>query len=336
MKKKIFWSIFTLMLGFATPALIFYFSYSISRFSKSPSFLYVVNHSNMASVINKDVFEIAFVGDIMLSRNVENSIYKNHNGDFARLFEKIDFIKKADIAFGNLEGPVSISGKDAGSIYSFRFKPDALNAIKSAGFDVLSVANNHAGDWSKEAFEENIFRLKNEKIYPVGGGVSKKDASTPRIIEKGGVKIGFLGFSDVGPNWFEAKNDKPGILLVRDDFEDIIKEAAMRADVLVVSIHFGEEYKNNSNDRQKFLARTAIDNGAKIVAGHHPHVIQEVESYNGGIIAYSLGNFIFDQDFSEETMEGLALSVYLEGGEIIAVKQDKIKLNEFFQPELIK
>ena len=99
-------------------------------------------------------------------------------------------------------------------------------------------------------------------------------------------------------------------------------------------MHFGEEYQGNANDRQKKLAHLAIDSGAKIVVGHHPHVVQEVEQYKNGVIAYSLGNFIFDQNFSKETMQGLALEIVLDGAEIISVKQNKIKINEFFQPQL--
>jgi len=102
----------------------------------------------------------------------------------------------------------------------------------------------------------------------------------------------------------------------------------------IVSLLFGEEYQGNANDRQKKLAHLAIDSGAKIVVGHHPHVVQEVEQYKNGVIAYSLGNFIFDQNFSKETMQGLALEIVLDGAEIISVKQNKIKINEFFQPQL--
>ncbi len=169
----------------------------------------------------------------------------------------------------------------------------------------------------------------------VGGGVNKESASSVRIIGKQGIKFGFLAFSDVGPNWLEAGENDSGILIVKDEFVNrLIQSALQRTDVLIVSFHFGEEYQKNANSRQKKLAHLAIDSGAKIVVGHHPHVIQEVERYKNGVIAYSLGNFIFDQNFSEETMQGLVLEIILEGTEIISVKQNKIKINEFFQPEL--
>ena len=330
--KEIVWGAFVLLLGFFVPMSVFYFLGDFNRVSGSSSFFYFSNKNNTATLKNTKSVELVFVGDIMLSRGVEESISKNFNGDFSFLFNNVDFLKEADIAFGNLEGPISLAGKDVGSVYSFKFNPDVLNVLYEAGFDVLSVANNHIADWGKEAFEENIFRLKNKGILPVGGGMDFEDASAVKILERDGVKIGFVGFSDVGADWFLAGADSSGILSIKNNFEDIIKRASRGVDVLVVSFHFGEEYKNKSNERQKYLARTAIDNGAKIVVGHH--VVQEIESYNGGVIAYSLGNFIFDQNFSEETMRGLVLKVYLLDNEIVAVKQLKTKLNKFYQPEL--
>src|SRR3989337_2533530 len=126
--------------------------------------------------------------------------------------------------------------------------------------------------------------------------------------------------------------------MIRDNYKDIIKNAAENVDVLVVSMHWGEEYKTRSNTREQTLGHGAIEAGAKIVIGHHPHVIQEIEKYRGGLIAYSLGNFIFDQYFSEETMRGkllelkIAKSPFTQKVTITETKEKIIKLNEFFQP----
>jgi poly-gamma-glutamate synthesis protein (capsule biosynthesis protein) len=177
--------------------------------------------------------------------------------------------------------------------------------------------------------------LDRRDIATVGGGFDREDAEHVKIIEKEGIKIGFVGFSDVGPRWMEADDDLSGILLVDDDFEDIIKRGASQVDYLVVSLHFGNEYEAEASERQKKLARLAIDAGAKIIVGHHPHVIQEVERYKDGVIAYSLGNFIFDQNFSEETMKGLILKISANEDKITNVETIATKLNENFQPELI-
>ncbi len=283
---------------------------------------------------NKNVF-LLFVGDIMFDRGVENSIVKRGEGDFSFVFQNAEFIKDADISFGNLEGSISDKGKDLRNLYSFRFKPSIAETLSNSGFDVLSVANNHIGDWGKDAFEDTLLRLANEGIFAIGGGMNAEDASTVKIIEKNNVKIGFLGFSDVGPNWLGATGESSGILIARKDkITSLIQQAIPRVDVLVVSFHFGEEYQTMSTARQKELAREAIDAGAKIVVGHHPHVVQEVENYKNGVIAYSLGNFIFDQNFSEETMQGLALEIILKDAEIVSVKKNTLKINEFFQPQL--
>jgi len=290
-----------------------------------------------AMVAKKDKnITLLFVGDMMLDRGVKESVMRNAGGDFNFLFKKIkSAVQGADIAFGNLEGPVSGKGRDTGKLYSFRMPPEALDAIKGAGFDALSLANNHTGDWGRTAFENTLLRLKTSGIVPVGGGYNANDASGTKIIARKGVRFSFLGFSAVGPNWLRASKNNSGILIVDGNFADTIKEAAKKTDVLIVSIHFGEEYQNRSNERQRAIARTAIDNGARIVVGHHPHVTQEVEKYKGGIIAYSLGNFIFDQSFSKETMEGLMLEVEISpNGKIKSFKKRTAELNKFFQPEL--
>jgi len=286
-------------------------------------------------VANKKSISLLFVGDIMFDRGVENSVMKNGNGDYAFLFQNADFIKDADISFGNLEGPISDAGNDLKNLYSFRFEPSAIKSLKNSGFDVLSVANNHIGDWGRDAFEDNFLRLINDGFLAVGGGINKENAGSVKIIGKQGIRFGFLAFSDVGPNWLEATEESSGILIAgENEIASLVRQTAPRVDVLIVSLHFGEEYQKIANERQKKLARLAVDSGAKIVIGHHPHVIQEVENYKNGVIVYSLGNFIFDQNFSEETMQGLALEIILDGVEITSVKQNKIKINRFFQPQL--
>lgn len=295
--------------------------------------------SNLASPlsikeISSSKVSMLFVGDIMLDRDVERSVFQNSNGYFSFIFNNAEFLNDADITFGNLEGPISDKGRDAGSSFSFRMDPLCLYGLNNAGFDILSIANNHAGDWGQDALKDTFLRLKRKEILAVGGGMDKSEASKVKIIEKNGIKIGFLGFSDVGPKWLEAGENKPGILLVGGDFMEIIKKAAQQVDYLVVSIHFGEEYQKESNEKQKKIARSAINAGAKIVIGHHPHVIQEIENYDGGVIAYSLGNFIFDQNFSEETMQGAVLEIVVDEKGIADIKENIVRLNKFYQPSL--
>lgn len=277
---------------------------------------------------------IYFVGDIMLTRGVESSVNKNFNGDFSKLFENLTELKKSDILFGNLEGAVSDKGNNVGSKYSFRMNPNVLPILKNAGFDIVSFANNHVGDWNKTAFNDTLDKLNEKGILKTGAGINKQDAESPIIIEKNGVKFGFIGFSDVGPNWIEAKVDSSGILIASDPrIEEIIKNAKIKSDILIVSMHFGDEYKLIHNKRQETLAHLAIDNGADMVIGHHPHVIEDIEIYKEKTIVYSLGNFIFDQYFSKDTMRGMLFSATFKGKDLINTEQKIITLNSKYQPE---
>lgn len=280
---------------------------------------------------------LLFVGDIMLDRGVEQSVRENFDGDFGELFAQAGFLGKADITFGNLEGPLSDRGYDLQNLYSFRMNPEALDALKEAGFDVLSLANNHIGDWGRPALEDTMRRLHDAGLAYVGTGFNRADAIEPRVITRDGVSYGYLAFSDQGPAWLAGPNDSSLVLLANDgDRVKLIEEAASKVDVLIVSYHFGEEYETEPNARQRDIAESSIDAGATIVVGHHPHVIQPVERYGDGLIAYSLGNFIFDQPFSEETMEGLALEVVFEDTKIVRVTPREVVLTGRYEPKLVE
>ncbi len=259
---------------------------------------------------------IRLTGDIMLDRGVEYSVNKNFGGDFRQLFTNLSSYKDTDIFFANLEGPVSRVGTDSHKTYSFRMDPKVLPMMADVGLDIVSFANNHVGDWGVEAFTDSLKELKNSNILYTGAGLDKQEAIEPTILERKGLKVGFLGFSDVGPTWLSLEQTNgAGINTLNDAlFDEQVKNAAAKVDILIVSFHWGLEY-SQITERQKEFAHRAIENGAKIVAGHHPHVIQPLEVYKGGLIAYSLGNFIFDQGFSKETMRGLTLEVTIDTDE---------------------
>ena len=283
-----------------------------------------------------DYITMNFVGDIMLDRGVRSSVNKNFGGDYSALFTKVDHLDKADIAFANLEGTASDRGKDLGNLYSFHMDPSVVPALRGAGISIVSVANNHIGDWGRDAYTDTLARLRENEITYTGGGENSLEAESPTVIEKYGMRIGFLGFSDVGPNSMKATAEKSGILLASNPrFSEIIKNASEKVDYLVVSFHFGDEYKTKHNARQELLAHRAVDAGAKIVIGHHPHVIQDTEVYKNSFIAYSLGNFIFDQKFSTNTMQGMLLELKLYKDGSVKIKKSTVKLNKLFQPDKI-
>lgn len=298
------------------------------------------------AVPDPDYVKLIFGGDMMLDRGVKNSVNKNLGGNYGRLFENLELFKDFDIVFANLEGPVSDKGKDKRNLYSFRMDEATLPAIKNAGINIVSVANNHIGDWGRNAYIDSLEELAEIGILFTGGGMNSIEAERPTIIEKYGMKIGFLGFSDVGPNDMAAQEDeaglpaealaKAGLLLASNPrFNEIIQNAGKQVDYLIVSFHWGDEYKTIHNKRQEYLAHKAVDAGAKIVIGHHPHVVQDFEVYKNGYIAYSLGNLIFDQSWSEPTMQSLLLEIKLNKDGSMTVKKDTFKLNKFFQPDNI-
>jgi len=299
-----------------------------------------VNYSltNSASVLtayNKtsDETSLTFLGDLMFDRGVKSSVYKNFGGDYTQLFANLKELHQSDIVFANLEGPISNNGTNVGSKYSFRFEPIVASVLKQAGIDVVSFANNHAGDWSLSAFKDTLTHLQDSGILFIGAGKTKQQAREVLIIESRGIKLGFLGFSDVGPEWIQATIKDPGILLASDQNRLLyIEEAKKKVDILVVSYHWGEEYKS-FNERQTSLAHSSIDAGADIIIGHHPHVTQDIELYKSGIIAYSLGNAIFDQNFSEETMNGMLLSVDVNKNGIVGYQEKTFELNTKYQPQ---
>lgn len=255
---------------------------------------------------------LVFVGDVMMDRGVKRSIVNNFAGDYTALFVHTPYLAAADIAFANLEGPVGTTGRNVGSKYSFRMDPKVVPALRAAGIDVVSFANNHVGDYSRETFDETLKHLSAESILYAGAGSTYADATMPRVIDVRGTRIGYLAATDVGPAWLAATATQSGVLLASDaHLPSIIANAKEQVDVLIVSFHFGDEYAP-ANARQALLAHRAIDSGADIIIGHHPHVMEHIETYKGKPIFYSLGNFIFDQYFSAHTMRGMVATVRID------------------------
>lgn len=282
---------------------------------------------------------IILAGDIMLDRGVEYMIEKYGGGNFEFSFLKIaDEFQKADVVFGNLEGPISDKGEKVGSIYSFRADPRVIDGLNFAGFNALSLANNHAFDYGREAIEDTLKRLKETGIDYVGAGFNESEAYGPVIKKVNRTKIGFLAYTDLGSPYWKATTNASGIAWINKDDLNSVKQnieiAKSKVDVLIVSLHSGEEYAEAPTQFQVEFSKAAIDAGADLVVGHHPHIVQKPEIYNGKYIFYSLGNFIFDQAFSKETMEGQIVEILIENGKIREIIPINIKINEFFQPEI--
>ena len=272
--------------------------------------------------------KLLFLGDVMMTRGVERKIIGKNENFLYPFVNILNYLQSFDYVIANLEGPISDKGTKVGSKYSFRMKPDSAEALSRANIKIVNLANNHIFDYSKVAFEETLENLGKNNINYFG--ISYE----PLIIEKEETKIGFLGFSDFLKH-LEVKENKIGISVVNENLSEIIKKAKEKVDILIVSFHWGEEYKKIANERQVKLAKLAIDSGADLIIGHHPHVIQNIEKYKDKFIFYSLGNFVFDQNFSKETMIGGGVEVYIKNKNIEKVYFRKFYLNNDFQIENI-
>jgi len=282
---------------------------------------------------NSSTITLLAVGDIMLDRGVEYMVKNYGDNDFKFPFLKIaDYLKKADLLLGNLESIISDKGRRVGSIYSFRAEPTAITGLIYAGFDILSVANNHLFDYGQEAMEDNFRRLKEAGIDYVGGGFNEAEVRSGLLKEIKGTKITFLAYTNKGNPAWQAIGNNSGIGWLDERIKDDIRKAKEKSDLVIVLFHFGEEYQNEPNAEQQYFAHLAIDSGADLVIGHHPHVIQPIEKYKNKTIAYSLGNFVFDQYFSEETMKGLLLEIIIENKQIKEVIPREIKISAQYQP----
>lgn len=287
------------------------------------------------AVQNKEGLRLVFVGDVMLSRGVANQIRKHE--DFSYPFREIAYyLNSFDLAIGNLEGPISDKGQNQGSIYSFRADPKTVEGLKFAGFDLVSLANNHMFDWGREALVQTRELLEASRIKAAGAGENYTHANEPAIFEIKGQRLAFLSYTDLYPKSLVATETSAGVS--DSSIENIIfniERLKEKGYWVAVLMHWGEEYQAKSNSQQQKMARAMIESGADLIVGTHPHVPQEVEAYQGKSIVYSLGNFVFDQNFSEETMRGQVVEVEVRDGKVDGITPREIQINSTFQAMLI-
>ena len=242
---------------------------------------------------------LAAVGDIMLARSIgERVLTDGPSVVFAGVAQQLS---SADVTVGNLETSISNKGTPAAKGYIFRAPPGTAAALSAAGFDVVSQANNHALDYGPAALADTRQLVEAQGIEVVGAGADIASATRPDVIERNGLRIAFLGFVDTAPDGtysqssWSATATSPGVAWATPDaIRTAVQAAKAEDDIVVVMLHAGVEYGTTPTPEQEMLAETAIDAGASLVLGAHPHVLQPVVAYHGGVIAYSLGNFVFD------------------------------------------
>lgn len=275
---------------------------------------------------------LRFVGDIMLSRSVGDAM--RSRDDWVWPFARIASITSAaDLTFGNLETTVSSRGFANGCGFCFRADPRGMEGLRAAGFDVLSVANNHVWDFGLPAFEDTLRYISESDMMAVGGGMTIEEARKPHVRVVNGSRIAFLAYTDILPASAQATDVRAGAMVYRaaSASEDIVRSRTV-ADIVVVSFHTGTEYELHHSAHQERIYHELIDAGADVIIGHHPHVVQDVEQYRGKWIIYSLGNFVFDQNWSEETRRGMMLDVHLRDGAISSIATHSIDISTQYQP----
>lgn len=200
-------------------------------------------------------------------------------------------LRAPDITFANLEATLAHSGERAKPGIALRAHPNAVFALADAGIDVVSMANNHAEDFGPEALCETRARLERAGVAVAGARRSEERRGAEAVLERHGLRTAFLAYNVFYPFELRVSDDPLSLAVVADE----VREVRQNADFVVVSFHWGVEYQRDPTERQRALGRMAIDAGADLVLGHHPHRLQGVEIYSGRPIVYSLGNFLFDQ-----------------------------------------
>jgi poly-gamma-glutamate synthesis protein (capsule biosynthesis protein) len=281
----------------------------------------------------RNEYTLLFVGDVMLGRGVGSLMEEEK--DWALPFHLIaDTLRGADLRYCNLECPVSDRGRDRHHLFSFRADPRVIEGLKSAGFEVVSQANNHAYDWGPEALLDTLDRLHRAGIRSVGAGQNILAAHYPLLVKVGSLRLAFLACVNIKPKEAMAGVNQPGVAWL-DPAQVLadIRFARPLADLVLVCPHWGVELTTTPTREQVELAHQMIDAGADMIVGSHPHVVQPVETYHHRWIAYSLGNFVFDQK-NPVTHHGLLLKVKVRDRQIVDVTRIPIDINSRFQAVL--
>lgn len=260
-------------------------------------------------IIQEEGIKLLFLGDIMLDRHV-GAIVSQHGVKYLlNNLDQEDFFDNYDLISSNLEGAVTVNGDHYNPYvgHDFAFSPEVVKDLRDYNFNFFNIANNHLSDQGNQGVIETRANLDSLNFKFSGCQDRKVGNCTYRAINIKGKTFAFLGLSKVYGD------------INFDNLEPIIKRARDFSDYVIVNIHWGVEYKHNAHNSQISLAHKLINNGVDVIIGHHPHVVQGIEIYKNKPIFYSLGNFIFDQYFSQDTQEGLSVA--------LTVQHEELKIN---------
>jgi len=308
-----------------------------------------------------DNIKLVAVGDILIGveiQRLDGSIEKPLRKDPISAFTFVSpALSKADIAFCNLESPLSDKGKRAmGRMFAWRASPKMVSGLTTAGFNVVNLANNHSMNFGPEALMDTISVLAKNKIAYIGAGRNIFEARKPVIIERKKTRIAFLGYSTNinQPFPYAAENEKPGIAALMISplyppphtnkeslemiFEDI-RNTRHLADITIFSCHWSLGLETASSHtlamHQPAVTHAAIDAGADLVLGHGPHLLQGIEVYKGKVIFYNLGQFVVDREVPDNEKQTIMVNCEISGKQIHKVCFSPVLINEQGQPQVL-
>ncbi|UCE27135.1 MAG: CapA family protein [Candidatus Coatesbacteria bacterium] len=266
-----------------------------------------------ASYISR-VITVVAVGDVSLARGVKNAVDEGTNP-----FDSVrDVVISADLAICNLECALTdeteyVRGKGpyGGGIY-LAGRPGSSELLADAGFDIICLANNHTMDYGRAGLDDTMDALESAGLVWCGAGPDEGGASVPAVYDVDGLRVCCLAFNEVEPRSYSAGPDEPGVAwLDKPTVLDRVAKADGKADIVIVSLHWGVEGIAKPTRTQRDLAKAVVDAGADVVLGHHAHVLGPVETYDRAIVAYGLGNFVFDTVFRSGRTSAV-LTIYVD------------------------
>lgn len=281
---------------------------------------------------------VTVVGDVMLGRTPHRIMYERN--DWRAPFTLVvDELHKGDLTIGNLECAItdSFAPPEDPTTFSLMTFTDAVEGLQYAGFDALSGANNHALDFGVVGMQDTTAALEAAGIQHFGTGSNLEEARQPCLLEYDGVTFAFLGYDAISMNYAGATEQSGGVApLVQEYFVEDIQRAREIADVVIPYFHWGVEYTLTPTDNDRRMAHAAVDAGADLVLGGHPHWVQGMELYQGTAIFYSMANFIFDQEWSLETKQGFILHLIFEGSAPIGYRVVPVLIEDFYRPRIVE
>ena len=273
-----------------------------------------------SSFDEKDIspeISLIFTGDVILARSV--NFISHSKKDFTWAFKNVaKYISDADLTVINLESPLIENCPLTNEGFIFCGSKNHVSGISLAGVDVVGFANNHAGDYGTNGLTETA-----NNLAEIGVSVYGTSDFPIHYKQVKDTKFSFVGFNDIGVS-------KGNILQASEEnIKKYIEIARNNSDFVVVSFHWGDEYVSQPNKRQVELGRLAIDLGADLVVGNHPHWIQGYEVYQDKYIFYALGNFIFDQEWSQKTKEGFFIKTIVQDRKIKNISMYPIEIRNY-------